>query len=341
MFKYSLCAFRLCVLWLVLCGSRFVENSQKCYVPEDSLTIDEQLFPTKSRCKFTQYMPNKPDRFGIKFWILAEVKSKCCLNVKPYTGKDDGRIESLGTHVVMSLMQPYFQRCYNVTVDNLFTSRDLAEKLQQKRTSLVGTVRQNRRELPPLPKLSLHESRFYSNGSLTLVQYQTKQHKAVVLLSSLHKGALCQTTCKKKPESVLYYNKSKCGVDMLDSMCRQMSTKAASRRWTLAVFFNILDFAAINAWIIYTKKTGSAISRRQFLHTLSEELRQAAVSRNSICQSPAVGMIDSKLSKRVTCEVRVNCKRNRTTTLCEKCKHPVAANACLTFVSIANRLQLQ
>jgi len=56
--------------------SRFVENSQKAYIPEVSLTVDEQLFPTKARCRFTQFMPNKPDKFGIKFWILAELNSK-------------------------------------------------------------------------------------------------------------------------------------------------------------------------------------------------------------------------------------------------------------------------
>ena len=33
---------------------RFVDNSQKCYMPEESLTVDEQLFPKKARCRFTQ-----------------------------------------------------------------------------------------------------------------------------------------------------------------------------------------------------------------------------------------------------------------------------------------------
>ena len=96
---------KFCMISYVL--NRFAENSQKCYVPEDSLTIDEQLFPTKSRCRFIQYMPNKPDKFGIKFWILAEVKSKYCLNIRPYLGKDEERVDSLGTHVVMNLMEPY------------------------------------------------------------------------------------------------------------------------------------------------------------------------------------------------------------------------------------------
>ena len=33
---------------------RFVDNSQKYYMPEENLTVDEQLFPKKPRCRFTQ-----------------------------------------------------------------------------------------------------------------------------------------------------------------------------------------------------------------------------------------------------------------------------------------------
>jgi len=41
---------------------RFQANSQLAYTPDFSVTVDEQLFPRKSRCKFTQYMPNKQDK---------------------------------------------------------------------------------------------------------------------------------------------------------------------------------------------------------------------------------------------------------------------------------------
>ena len=45
----------------------FVNNCVACYKPGLNITVDEQLFPTKARCRFTQYMANKPDKFGIKF----------------------------------------------------------------------------------------------------------------------------------------------------------------------------------------------------------------------------------------------------------------------------------
>ena len=46
-------------------GNRFVDNNISCYKPGENITIDEQLFSTKSCCRFTQYMPNNSDKFGI------------------------------------------------------------------------------------------------------------------------------------------------------------------------------------------------------------------------------------------------------------------------------------
>jgi hypothetical protein len=306
---------KFCLISFVL--SRFVANSQRSYIPEESLTIDEQLFPTKARCRFTQYMPNKPDKFGIKFWVLADLNTKYCLNIMPYLGKDEARVSSLGTHVVMSLMEPYYGRGYNVTTDNFFTGLDLARKLLQKKTSIVGTVRLNRREIPPSSRLALHESLFYKNDSVHVVKYQAKAKKTVVVLSTLHKGSARQQDGKKKPDSILYYNANKCGVDMLDAMCRQMSTKAGTRRWPLAVFFNILDMAGINSWIIFKKNTGINISRRNFMRQLTEQLTAYSSGTGKQTQT------SEKLDKRVRCEVKSSCRRNLTSTLCISCKRPV------------------
>ena len=63
-----------------------VTNCIKNYRPGWSLTVDEQLFPMKSRCPFIVFMPNKPNEFGIKFWILAEVSSKYVCSILPYLG---------------------------------------------------------------------------------------------------------------------------------------------------------------------------------------------------------------------------------------------------------------
>ena len=98
----------------------FIENSQKVYVPSPCITIDKQLLPCKARCRFIKYMPNKPDKFGIKFWMAIDAETKYFYNSFSYLGKDESRDNSvsLQAYVVIELMQPIFKRGYNVTCDN-------------------------------------------------------------------------------------------------------------------------------------------------------------------------------------------------------------------------------
>ncbi|XP_035204862.1 uncharacterized protein LOC118179809 [Stegodyphus dumicola] len=74
---------------------KLMENCYLCYNPGPEITVDEQLLPCKSRCRFIQYMANKPDKFGIKFWLATDVKSKYVLNGYPYVGKDEERPTNL------------------------------------------------------------------------------------------------------------------------------------------------------------------------------------------------------------------------------------------------------
>jgi len=122
-----------------------------CYKPGDNIAIDEQLFPTKVRCKWTQYIASKPDKYGIKFWLAVDVKSKHLVNGFPDLGKDETRPpgQRLADSVVMKLMTPYLGKGRNVTTDNYFTSLNLARELALKGTSIVGTINKVRRELPP------------------------------------------------------------------------------------------------------------------------------------------------------------------------------------------------
>ena len=48
---------------------------------------------------------------------------------------------------------------------------------------------------------------------------------------------------------------------MVDQLARKYILNAASRRWPVQFFYNILDLAAINAHILYKLVTGSKISR--------------------------------------------------------------------------------
>ena len=90
-------------------------------------------------------MSSKPDKFGIKFWFLCCAESSYILAGFPYLGKDEERDANmgLGEHVVLKLMEPYFDMGLNVTTDNLFSSLELCKKLLVRKTTFIGTLRQN------------------------------------------------------------------------------------------------------------------------------------------------------------------------------------------------------
>ncbi|GBM36095.1 hypothetical protein AVEN_179094-1 [Araneus ventricosus] len=56
-------------------------------------------------------------------------------------------------------------------------------------------------------------------------------------------------------------------------MARKYSTKSASRRWPAQAFFNNLDLAAVNTWVIYKEVVGTKTKRRDYILNLADELR--------------------------------------------------------------------
>ncbi|CAK9803942.1 PiggyBac transposable element-derived protein 4 [Anthophora quadrimaculata] len=306
---------------------KFIDNSQNCYKPGPYITIDEQLFPTKARCRFTQYMPNKPDKFGIKFWLASDVHSKYIINGFPYLGKDESREPSvpLGEFVTMKLAEPYVGCGRNITTENFFTSLPLATKLLAKKTTIVGTIRANRKELPRLAKLknddmTLFSTKLYRSNNCMLTIYKAKPRKKVLILSSMHNSVQVEENDTRTPETIQLYNSTKFGVDVTDQMARNYSVKSKSRRWPLQVFFNILDLAGINAWVLYKETTGGEITRQEFLFQLAEELAieyQQELSKEN--QPIPIASTSTGSRERKTCQIRY-CKDNKTNKICLKCK---------------------
>ena len=83
-------------------------------------------------------MSNKPNKFGIKFFLAVDVEHNYTFNGIPYCGKDENRIKgiSLPTDVVLKLLEPVFNTGYSITCDNYFTLLDLLRRLSEKKCSL-------------------------------------------------------------------------------------------------------------------------------------------------------------------------------------------------------------
>ncbi|GFO06134.1 PiggyBac transposable element-derived protein 4 [Plakobranchus ocellatus] len=122
---------------------------------------------------------------------------------------------------------------------------------------MIGTVKRNKTFLPvefqAKNALPLGESKFLFRHETTLVSFQSKRPKNVILLSTTHqKPEICPETTK--PDIVLDYNKMKGGVDAMDQMAHAFTTKRKTKRWLLVVFFNILDLSSIAARVIFQLK---------------------------------------------------------------------------------------
>ena len=104
----------------------------------------------KSRCSFVTFMPNKPGKYGVKFWVLADVETNYVSNIDVYLGaqeKEQCFGAPLAISVVVNLCKHIKSKGYNITCDNFFTSLPVAEKFAIDKLSIVGTMRKNRREL--------------------------------------------------------------------------------------------------------------------------------------------------------------------------------------------------
>lgn len=263
----------------------FINNCTSRYCPGENLTIDEQLLAFRGRCPFRMYIANKPAKYGIKLIMVCDSETSYMLNAMPYLGKHTQPPHgmSLGQYVTTKLVAPYANTKRNITGDNWFTSIPLTtDLLDNYGLTYVGTVRANKKEIPPEmidKSLFKHgQSAFLFDKKMTLVTYAKDKKKApkklVLLVSSQHDQPTLADN--GRPEIIMDYNANKGGVDTFDQMCAYSSCGRMTKRWPLAVFFGMINAAGINSYVIHNAENVKAgkkkISRRTFLTTLAHEL---------------------------------------------------------------------
>ncbi|XP_055942630.1 piggyBac transposable element-derived protein 4-like [Argiope bruennichi] len=109
----------------------------------------------------------------------------------------------------------------------------------------------------------------------TQLSYKTKPNMCVILLSTFHEKPYVNKE-SKKPEIIEFDNSTKGAVDTLDQMCSNMSCSRKTRRWSLCVFYDIINISLVNSHVLYghnmTRKSEKVMSRKKFAVKLSEDL---------------------------------------------------------------------
>lgn len=104
---------------------KMVKNCRDNFTPSDYLTLDDQLVGFRGRCGFIVYIPNKPDKFGIKIYMVVDTKFPYVYNFEVYAGaQPEGTFQQSNkvNDVVLRVLEPLLDLGCNVTMDNYFTS---------------------------------------------------------------------------------------------------------------------------------------------------------------------------------------------------------------------------
>lgn len=276
---------------------KFVGNCKKSYSMSEYATVDEKLEAFRGRCLFRMYIPSKPSKYGIKIYALVDSRMFYTSNLEVYVGKQpDGpfKVSNSPGDVVERLCEPVWGSGRNITIDNWFTSYELAMRmLINHKLTIVGTLKKNKRQIPPsfinTRGRENHSSMFGFQEKCTLMSYIPKQKKNVLLLSTLHNdGKIDESTGEaKKTEVITFYNSTKGGVDVVDEMCATYNCARNTRRWPMVIFYSMLNVAGINSYVVYFGNKNPKLVRREFLKNLSLDLvREHVMTRATSSNIP-------------------------------------------------------
>ena len=253
----------------------FNSNLRNIYIPNEALTVDEQLVGYRGKIPGRTYMPSKPRKYGVKFFWLCEATTGFALKGVIYSGRDSdsGPHRNLANDIVMKLCSVYIGTGRDVYVDRCFTSHGLVCNLLQQNLTLVGTIVANRREVPSKFKaakgreIESTEALYDHSNKILLLSYVPKRNKNVLMMSSSH-SSISITDCHKKPTVITDYNQHKGGADTLDENCEEFSCLRKMNRWPMVINYNFINVATNNAFIVM-RGSGKCDRKTNFLKQLS------------------------------------------------------------------------
>ncbi|XP_018368816.1 PREDICTED: uncharacterized protein LOC108764906 [Trachymyrmex cornetzi] len=324
---------------------KFIENCTKYYTPSQSCTIDKQLLGFREKFFAKVYIKSRPDKYGIKILCLNDSRTFYMLNAIPYTGKVvTERLENIPSYYVRQLSIPIHGTGRNITCNSWFTSIELINMMKREYSlTMVGTIRKNKRQIPFVFQRSafVGDARYVYTNEMTLLSYTPKKNKVICLVSSLHRNKGKTDVEIKKPEIVSYYNSTKGGTDTFDFLCKSYSTCRKTKRWTMRLFFGMLDQAVVNSNILYNlNDRNNAMKRYNFIEDLAimlagpymqNRLQHANLQKRlriSICailriEEPQPEERKHKLETRKRCYYCKNTADKKTWICCFMCGKPI------------------
>ena len=231
---------------------------------------------SRHRSGIRQYIKDKPTKWGIKLWVLADSSNAYVQDFNIYIGKQAGReisLHGLGYDVVMTLMHNYLNQGYHLFVDNFYTSMTLAKHLFERGTLLTGTILDSRRDFPASLKKGKEWAKGKPKGTMRwerdapVLALQWVDNKVVSMISTSANanqtnqvnrkrkaGGTWSATSVPQPEVFRMYNQYMNAVDRSDQILATHNVQRKCMRWWKTLFFHLIDLAVVNSFILFKEQ---------------------------------------------------------------------------------------
>lgn len=218
----------------------FKNKCKSLFQPYQNIAIDERMVKSKHRSGILQYIKNKPVKWGIKLWVLADSSNGYTFDFDVYIGKKAGHEPSengLGYDTVIRLVTPFLNQSYHLYFDNFYTSLKLVKDLFSIGIPSTGTAAENRKGFPAYMKKGKEwvkkkerDPMRWQHDGVCLAQ-QWKDNRPVTVLLSIENandyvmvdrkekvGLRWRTVQIKQPNAINSYNNYMNGVDHSDQL---------------------------------------------------------------------------------------------------------------------------
>lgn len=239
------------------------------YIPSQDLSLDESLLLFKGRLHFKQFIRIKRSRFGIKMFLLCDIRGYVIRAAVYYGAR--GAIEAgepgcdalpKSEAVVVHLLSKgsLLDKGYSVSMDNYYCSTRLAAFLETRQTGMRGTIRDNRgvpQELKQTVQQPISSTNMRKDGTL-LIKFSDK--KNVYFISTIDKAGEVpkvrvlpgnQRIDYMKPTAIDVYNHHMGGVDITDQYMASADATRRSHTWDKKVGIHFLQRLIMNAYVLF------------------------------------------------------------------------------------------
>ena len=174
-------------------------------------------------------------------------------------------------------------------MDRYSTSVTIAQSALEKKITIVGTMRLDRKGIPKeIKSLENREERsilyvFDSDENILLVSYIDKKKSGKrnnVALSTLHDKVRVTKDERRKPDIHKLYDHTKGGVDVVNLISTSCTTRIKNKKWSINASAFILDTVRTNAKTILQESTAKLnMSNFEFTYALGKLLVLPQIER--------------------------------------------------------------